>query len=95
MDYFGARYYASMQARFTAVDPVTLTKYHITNPQRWNGYVYALNNPLVMVDVDGKFPWTFHFRSFIYTTTVAFGSYAGDGRGPSTADSPTATSRIR
>jgi RHS repeat-associated protein len=95
LDYFGARYYASMQGRFTGVDPISLTRYHIAEPQRWNGYTYAINNPLIMIDLNGKFPWTFQIRSFIYASTVAGGWYAGDGRGPSTADSPAATSRVR
>lgn len=92
LDYFGARYYSSEQGRFTGVDPINLTKYHIADPQRWNGYAYGINNPLVMIDLDGKFAWTFFIRSFIFTSFV--GSFRGDARGPSTADSPAATSRI-
>lgn len=48
-DYFGARYYQSQTGRFTSVDPG-----HVggspENPQGWNGYSYALNNPFRFVD---------------------------------------------
>jgi hypothetical protein len=35
-------------------DPVSGTLIHIMNPQRWNMYAYALNNPLNMTDPTGK-----------------------------------------
>jgi len=53
-DYFGARYYASTMGRFMSPDPHTGTLVHIMNPQRWNMYAYALNNPLNMTDPTGK-----------------------------------------
>jgi len=70
LDYFGVRYYASMQGRFTGADPYDInferqetadpeeadalfTEY-IGQPQRWNRYSYALNNPLRYVDPDGR-----------------------------------------
>jgi RHS repeat-associated protein len=51
-DYFGARYYASQLARFTTVDPGHVAG-DILNPQSWNGYAYALNNPLRFIDPMG------------------------------------------
>jgi RHS repeat-associated protein len=51
-DYFGARYYASYTARFTTVDPGHVAG-DILNPQSWNGYAYALNNPLRFIDPMG------------------------------------------
>jgi RHS repeat-associated protein len=71
LDYFGARYYASMQGRFTGADPydinferqetadpeeanVLFTEY-IGQPQHWDHYSYALNNPLKYVDPDGLY----------------------------------------
>jgi RHS repeat-associated protein len=54
-DYFGARYYASRSGRFTTVDPGHVGG-DIFNPQSWNGYAYALNNPLRFVDPLGMEP---------------------------------------
>ena len=55
-DYFGARYYGSKPGRFTTVDPVYTWKENLADPQRWNRYAYARNNPLRYVDPDGKLP---------------------------------------
>ena len=52
LDYFGARYISSAQGRFTSPDPKLLPS-DFSNPQRWNKYAYALNNPLRYVDPDG------------------------------------------
>jgi RHS repeat-associated protein len=54
LDYFGARYYASRTGRFTTVDPVMNIEAALLNPQRWNRYAYANNNPLVFIDPDGR-----------------------------------------
>ncbi len=46
--------------RFTSPDKVGG---HVTDPQTWNRYTYALNNPLKVVDQNGKWPtkvWTVH-----------------------------------
>jgi RHS repeat-associated protein len=69
LDYFGARYYGSTQGRFTGADPYdinferqetadpkeadALFAGYIGQPQHWNHYSYALNNPLKYVDPDG------------------------------------------
>ncbi|HUS08292.1 MAG TPA: RHS repeat-associated core domain-containing protein, partial [Bryobacteraceae bacterium] len=55
LDYFGARYFSGAQGRFTSVDPVFATA-SLFHPQSWNGYTYALNNPLKYVDPDGDVP---------------------------------------
>ena len=45
IDYFGARYYASMQGRFYFADqPLWIKEKEI--PQSWNLYSYVRNNPL-------------------------------------------------
>ncbi|MCU0241667.1 MAG: RHS repeat-associated core domain-containing protein [Vicinamibacteria bacterium] len=54
LDYFGARYYESKSGRFTTTDPITNAKASLVNPQRWNRYAYALNNPLRYIDPDGR-----------------------------------------
>ena len=59
-DYFGARYMSAAQGRFTSPDPVNHPSgsknpaAFLMNPQRWNGYAYVGNNPLRMVDPDGR-----------------------------------------
>jgi RHS repeat-associated protein len=49
-DYFGARYYASQTGRFTSPDPLGG---HLLNPQTFNRYAYAGNNPLRFTDPTG------------------------------------------
>jgi RHS repeat-associated protein len=53
LDNFGARYYGSTMGRFMSPDPSGLTYADITNPQTFNLYGYALNNPLRFVDPSG------------------------------------------
>ena len=73
LDYFGARYYASTQGRFTGADPYdinferqetadpqeanALFTAYIGQPQHWNHYSYALNNPLKYIDPDGLYEY--------------------------------------
>ena len=52
-DYFGARYYASSMGRFMSPDPSGLLAQHPENPQSWNLYAYARNNPLILIDRNG------------------------------------------
>ncbi len=59
LDYFGARYYASMQGRFVSTDPV-LSSGHPMNPQSWNRYSYVGNNPLKLTDPNGEM-WVYHY----------------------------------
>jgi RHS repeat-associated protein len=49
MDYFYARYYSSLQGRFTGAD-IPLLDQRPADPQSWNLYGYVRNNPLVYVD---------------------------------------------
>jgi RHS repeat-associated protein len=69
LDYFGARYFASPQGRFTSPDPFSIIqmrqsapnddKTHaafmqfIADPRRWNRFAYAVNSPLVFTDKTG------------------------------------------
>lgn len=53
LNYFGARYHSPTQGRFTSVDPENASA-DLEDPQSWNGYAYARNNPLKYVDLDGR-----------------------------------------
>ena len=54
LDYFGARYYASVQGRFSSPDPLYYTASRPSDPQQFNLYSYVRNSPLRMVDPDGR-----------------------------------------
>ncbi len=54
LDYFGARYYSARLGRFTGVDPANAGAVPSV-PQSWNGYAYAINNPLAFIDPTGLF----------------------------------------
>ncbi|MCX6544155.1 MAG: hypothetical protein NTV05_07030 [Acidobacteria bacterium] len=54
LDYFGARYYRPQVGRFTTIDPVYTWSENLTDPQRWNRYAYAKDNPLRFIDTDGR-----------------------------------------
>jgi RHS repeat-associated protein len=49
-----ARYYDPSLGRFLSVDPVLDVNKNLPEPQRWNRYSYASNNPVVRVDPDGR-----------------------------------------
>jgi RHS repeat-associated protein len=52
-DYFGARYYGSSMGRFMTPDPLGPWVADASDPQSWNMYAYARNNPLINVDPAG------------------------------------------
>jgi len=54
LDFFEARYMSSAQGRFTSPDPAGLLAAKPANPQSWNLYAYAMNNPLSNTDPSGK-----------------------------------------
>jgi RHS repeat-associated protein len=53
LDYMHARFYAPFIARFLSVDS-TWESADLRRPQSWNRYSYVMNNPVNMVDPDGK-----------------------------------------
>ena len=53
LDYFGARYFASAQGRFSSPDDFFKDS-HVADPQSWHKYAYARNNPLRYVDPNGE-----------------------------------------
>jgi RHS repeat-associated protein len=52
-DYFEARYYSSAMGRFLSPDPGWFSAADPTDPQSWNLYSYARNNPFTNIDPDG------------------------------------------
>ncbi len=74
---YGARLYDGGIGKFLTLDPLTHKLINLSP------YSYGANNPISLMDVDGKYPWPVFIRSFISTPTVALGKFAGDGRGPS------------
>ena len=57
LDFFSARYFSSPQGRFTSPDPL-LNSGRPWEPQSWNRYTYALNNPLKYTDPNGLYEWS-------------------------------------
>ncbi len=53
LDYFGRRHYSSSLGRFASPDPQNEGA-QATEPQSWNAYSYAANNPLKNTDPDGE-----------------------------------------
>ncbi|MDO8282837.1 MAG: toxin TcdB middle/N-terminal domain-containing protein [Thermodesulfovibrionia bacterium] len=53
--YYGARYYDPKLARFISADTIVPEPY---NPQSLNRYSYAINNPIVLRDLDGHCFWS-------------------------------------
>jgi RHS repeat-associated protein len=53
LDYFGARYLSAAQGRFTSPDK-PFADQHANDPQTWNLYAYAHNNPTRFVDITGR-----------------------------------------
>jgi RHS repeat-associated protein len=52
LDYFGKRYYSNGLGRWTSPDR-PFADQHRGDPQSWNIYAYARNNPLRFIDEDG------------------------------------------
>jgi RHS repeat-associated protein len=85
---FGARQYDPRLGRWMSVDPKA-TMGPWSSP-----YVGMANNPILMIDPDGAWPWPIWARSFIAASSVGGGLFRGDGRGPSLATDKSVTSRV-
>jgi RHS repeat-associated protein len=53
LDYFGTRYYGSALGRYTGPDEPFADQRSI-DPQSWNLYTHARNNPLKYIDSTGR-----------------------------------------
>jgi RHS repeat-associated protein len=53
LDYFRFRYYSGAMGRWTSPDR-PFADQHPADPQSWNLYAYVRNNPINLVDPDGK-----------------------------------------
>jgi RHS repeat-associated protein len=60
LDNFGARHHSSNLGRFMSPDPTPIMAQKLLDPQQWNMYSYARNNPLRLVDTNGKWPTEIH-----------------------------------
>jgi RHS repeat-associated protein len=73
---YGARYYNPAIGRFASQDPAFLNLTHLelqlVDPQSWNSYAYARNNPLAFMDPDGNM-WT------PWQSSGSFGNWVGNG----------------
>ncbi|WP_433529541.1 RHS repeat-associated core domain-containing protein [Micromonospora sp. CA-263727] len=52
LTHLGAREYDPTLGRFISVDPIQ----DLADPQQWNGYSYANNNPVTLSDPSGQYP---------------------------------------
>ncbi|MBL4707070.1 MAG: hypothetical protein JKY48_01330, partial [Flavobacteriales bacterium] len=86
LDNRGARFYDSDIARFLSLDP------RAADLAAWSPYNYVLGNPVMLIDPDGRFPYTFYVRSFAPLGSFKGFGFHDDGRGYSSASNP--SSRI-
>lgn len=70
-DNFVSRTYLTRTGRMNSVDSVFSG---LLEPQRWNRYVYAVNNPLLFVDPDGRDPIVPNFTTGV-TVTDPYSTY--------------------
>ena len=64
------------------MDPAGYTERNLLNPAKWNRYTYTLNNPLKLVDPDGREEVEIQLNTFIPERTKQLGNVnvAGDAR---------------
>jgi len=77
--YYGARYYDPKGSLWLSVDPLA-HKMPFASP-----YNCCLNNPINMLDPDGRIPYPITIRGFAPFKVFGFG-FHGDGRGYSTGN---------
>jgi RHS repeat-associated protein len=72
-----ARFYNPQWGRFLSADPSMDLKKTIPNPQMWNRYAYASNNPVDRVDPDGKSWLIFNRKESTLTLYAQDGNVVG------------------
>ena len=55
LDNFGKRYFGPSLGRFQTPDPIIIMKQKLRDPEQWNMYAYARNNPLRFTDPTGLY----------------------------------------
>ena len=85
MHYYGARFHNPKLSIWLSVD-----KYSHKGPGL-SPYIYSANNPIMLIDLDGNWPYEVYIRSFHPSQSFG-GGYDGDKRGWSI--DPNASSRI-
>ncbi len=74
LSYMVARYYDGGVGRFYGQDPAFWDGSHLLeqliDPQSWNSYAYARNNPMRYVDLDGRFMEEFMFFQGMFNAGV-------------------------
>ena len=71
LDYMHARYCSAELGRFLSTDPIDSGI--PANPQQWNQYTYARNNPLRLLDPDGRTPKPFYWKNYRVRFDTAHG----------------------
>jgi RHS repeat-associated protein len=68
LTYMGARYYDGARGQFLSQDPAFINlknlQVQLPDPQQWNSYSYARNNPLFFIDPNGEANWSPLFQSW-------------------------------
>ena len=54
LSYLNARYYKNARGQFLSQDPVFWGAQDLTDPQSWNSYSYARDNPILLKDPSGE-----------------------------------------
>ena len=70
--YYGARYYNSELSMWLSTDPMS------DNAPMHSPYAYCFNNPVKLVDPDGKFPWRMHMKMLAksYVKKAGLGTFS-------------------